>query len=223
MPTILVEIRAAEGGDDAKLLVREQIAIYRRLCDRRVFSIDIVDDREGTVVLEVAGKLADVCFANESGGHRWQRVSPTEKRGRVQTSTITVAVMPVVSDIKVNTTNRDFEWQATRGSGAGGQNRNKTSTAVILTHKPTGLTVRCESERSQYQNRRTAMSLLLSKLRANAVETASAGTTQQRRQQVGSGQRGDKRRTIAVQRDDVVDHITGRQWSFKDYVKGNWD
>lgn len=187
-----------------------------------VFSVDIVDDREGTVVLEVAGKQADECFADEAGGHRWQRIPPTEKRGRVQTSTITVAVMPIATDIEVNTTSRDFEWQATRGSGAGGQNRNKTSTAVILMHKPTGVTVRCESERSQYQNRRTAMSLLLSKLRASAVESASAGLTQQRRQQVGSGQRGDKRRTVAVQRDDVVDHVTGKQWSYKNYVKGNW-
>jgi peptide chain release factor 1 len=130
--------------------------------------------------------------------------------------------MPLATDAQVQARDADFEWQATRGSGAGGQHRNKTSSAVILRHLPTGLTVRCESERSQHQNRRTAMTLLLGRLREqklSAQESAQAGA---RRSQVGSGQRGDKRRTIAVQRGVVHDHPTDRRWSWRDYERGDW-
>lgn len=187
------------------------------------FSLDLIEERPGQVVLEVAGVGAADLFRYESGGHRFQRIPPTEKRGRVQTSTITVAVLPVCSDVELNLSSRDFTWQATRGSGAGGQHRNKTSSAVILTHVPTGLTVRCESERSQHQNRRTAMTLLQSRLVEAARVEATQNRSQDRRKQVGSGQRGDKVRTCAVQRDQVVDHQTGRQWTWRQYERGQWD
>lgn len=174
------------------------------------------------MVLEVSGPGAAAAFADEPGGHRWQRVPPTEKRGRVQTSTVTVAVMPAATDAQVSSRDADFEWQATRGSGAGGQHRNKTSSAVILRHVPSGTAVRCESERSQSQNRRTAMSLLLRKLEERRGAASASAEASSRKRQVGSGQRGDKRRTVAVQRDEVVDHMTGRRWSFRDYARGNW-
>lgn len=130
--------------------------------------------------------------------------------------------MPLATDAQVQARDADFEWQATRGSGAGGQHRNKTSSAVILRHVPTGIVVRCESERSQHQNRRTAMSLLLRYLQDRVTQSQEAAQAGSRRSQVGSGQRGDKRRTIAVQRDTVHDHVTGRRWSYRDYERGDW-
>ena len=171
----------------------------------------------------MTGAKADSLFENEAGGHRWQRVPPNEKRGRVHTSTITVAVLPEpTAQQMAPISERDIEWQACRGSGAGGQNRNKRDTAVQMRHVPTGMTVRCESERSQNQNRSTALALLRARLWAGR-ETAEANEQAAlRRWQVGSGMRGDKRRTIRTQDGQVVDHLTGRVWRLKDYLRGQW-
>lgn len=174
-------------------------------------------------ILEVSGTGEAELFRNEAGGHRFQRIPPTEKRGRVQTSTITVAVLPVCTDRDLTLLPSEFTWQATRGSGAGGQHRNKTSSAVILTHIPTGLTVRCESERSQHQNRRTAFSLLRAKLEAEKRTADEKNRAKDRKNQVGSGQRGDKIRTCSVQHDRVVCHLTGREWSWRNYSRGMWE
>lgn len=116
----------------------------------------------------------------------------------------------------------DIEWQACRGSGPGGQNRNKVNSAVQIWHRPTGIMVRCESERAQYQNRQTALAML--RARIWQVKQASADQAQaaSRREQVGSGQRGDKRRTIRTQEGQVVDHVTGRRWRLKEYLRGEW-
>jgi len=195
------------------------------MCDAAsggVFSAALVEERPGIAILEVSGAGAEAAFADEPGGHRWQRVPETEKRGRVHTSSLTVAILPVATDAEVDVRSSDFEWQATRGSGAGGQHRNKTSSAVILRHIPTGIVVRCESERSQHSNRRTAMSLLLFKLRTQSQEGAQAGRAKLRRDQVGRGCRGDKIRTVAVQRDEVVDHRLNKRWSYREYERGGW-
>lgn len=168
------------------------------------------------------GKQVWSIFKDEAGGHRWQRIPPTEKRGRVQTSTVTVAVLPEPTETQLVLRDQDLEWGTCRGSGAGGQNRNKTESAVQLKHVPSGIMVRCESERSQHMNKATA----LSTLRARLWEARHAGLAEtrsnERRQQVGSGMRGDKRRTIRTQDGQVQDHVTGRRWSYKDYVRGNW-
>ena len=140
----------------------------------------------------------------------------------MQTSTVTVAVMPEPTELQLRLDPGDLEFSTCRGSGAGGQKRNKTESAVVILHVPTGLQVRCETERSQHQNRATALALLRTRL-WEAERSRSAGDLAQlRRQQVGSGMRGDKRRTVAVQRDEVVDHVTGRRWSYRDYYRGNW-
>lgn len=117
---------------------------------------------------------------------------------------------------------RDLEWSACRASGSGGQHLQKTDSAVNLVHLPTGLTVRCQSERSQHANREIALRILRARLVAKQQADAGAARGDLRRRQIGSGMRGDKRRTIRVQDDSVVDHETGRTWRFKDYVRGAW-
>ena len=145
---------------------------------------------------------------------------PTEKHGRVHTSTVTVAVLPVPSDTALVVPDRDLEWKTTRGSGAGGQHRNTTDSAVQLTHLPSGLSVRCESERSQHQNKRAALGHLRSLLHARARDAREANHNASRRSQIGSGQRGDKRRTVRLQADQVVDHVTGRRIRARAYLRG---
>jgi peptide chain release factor 1 len=174
-------------------------------------------------VLRVSGPGAERTFADESGGHRWQRVPPSDKRGRVQTSTITVVVLPEPTPLEVKIDERDLEWSTCRASGDGGQHLQKTESAVQLRHRPSGIAVRCESERSQHQNRATAMAVLRARLHARALEAHRAERDAARRAQAGSGERGDKRRTIRAQDGFVTDHVTGRRWSYRDYVRGHWD
>jgi len=221
MGSIVVEIHAAEGGADARDLVREQLGIYLRYCENHGLSVELVDEKAAVVTFRVSGEQAAELFKDEPGGHRWQRIPPTERNGRVQTSTVTVAVLGEPSEAEVHIADRDLEWTACRGSGAGGQARNKTSSAIQLRHVPSGLMVRCESERSQAQNKRTALALLRAKLWERQQGVADEGRAADRKAQVGLGERGSKRRTIRVGDDQVVDHISGRRWRFRDYVKGN--
>jgi peptide chain release factor 1 len=187
-----------------------------------VFSCDIIDDRSSIISLQVTGPKADEIFKDEAGGHRWQRIPPNEKRGRVHTSTITVAVLAEPKEGTFVIPEADLEWVATRGSGAGGQARNKVSSAVQLWHIPTKTMVRCESERSQTQNRHTALVLLTAKLYEKSQQASSQAASEVRRSQVGSGMRGDKRRTIRTQEGVVNDHVTGRKWRLKEYIRGQW-
>ena len=188
-----------------------------------VFDCFIVDERSGFLSFQVSGKGAKATFAQESGGHRWQRVPANDKRGRVQTSTVTVAVLEEPREHDLRIEDKDIEWQTCRGSGAGGQHRNKTESAVQMTHLPTGIRVRVENERSQHQNRETAMRVLKARIfeaRQTAAAEARAGS---RRSQVGSGMRGDKIRTIRAQDGQVTDHRSNKQIRYKDYVRGNWE
>jgi peptide chain release factor 1 len=147
-------------------------------------------------------------------------VPPTEKRGRVQTSTITVAVLDPPEPCDLEISDGDVDWQAFRGSGKGGQKRNKTASAVRITHKPTGIVIRYESERSQSQNLRVAKALLAARIQQQVEATAQNERHISRKDQVGTGMRGDKRRTIRVRDDRVKDHLTGRTVSFKQYMRG---
>lgn len=147
---------------------------------------------------------------------------PTEKRGRVHSSTITVAVLPEPAAAAVALPARDLEWSACRASGAGGQHLQKTDSAVQLRHLPTGLVVRCEGQRSQHQNREVALATLRARLLAAAAAAQDRDRGDARRRQVGSGMRGDKRRTVRAQDGTVVDHLTGRTWRLRDYERGEW-
>jgi peptide chain release factor 1 len=173
-------------------------------------------------MIRVSGKNVKKIFRDEAGGHRWQRIPPTEKRGRIHTSTITVSISYEQSAAKANIRDNDLEITTCRGSGAGGQHRNKTDSAVQIKHKPSGLIVRCESERSQHLNRITAMTLLQARLTEAKEKKRRQENAKNKKQQVGSGMRGDKRRTIRQQDGVVNDHKAGRSWQYKDYVKGNW-
>jgi peptide chain release factor 1 len=187
-----------------------------------VFDVELVEELPGLIVFRAVGKEADAVFRDEPGGHRWQRVPPNEKRGRVHTSTITIAVLPEATEAQVHLDPRDLETRTCLGSGAGGQYRNKTESTVVIKHRPSGLVVRCESERSQHQNRATALLLLRTRLWAAAKAQQHGATAAARRGQVGSGMRGDKRRTLRCQDGVVTDHLTGRRWAFEAYKRGDW-
>jgi len=182
-----------------------------------------VEDRPGLMRLAVSGSGARKVYGSEGGGHRWQRIPPTEKRGRVQTSTVTVAVMDPETSGGVALNPADVEIVATRGSGPGGQNRNKVASCIVATHRPTGMQVRIDNERSQHQNREKALQVLRARLSDAAKSAQNAERDAGRRQQVGSGMRGDKVRTYRTQDDQVTDHRTGQRWRLKDWMRGIWE
>ena len=140
----------------------------------------------------------------------------------MQTSTITVAILPEPSSEAFEINEHDLEWSTTRGSGPGGQNRNKVETVAVVRHKPSGITVRAESERSQHRNRILALRVLRAKLLADFENRSHKEESDRRKRQIGSGQRGDKRRTIRVRDGQVKDHVTGRTWELQRYLNGEW-
>lgn len=175
------------------------------------------------MVLRAEGVGARELFEGEAGGHRWQRVPPTEKRGRVHSSTITVAVLgeePQGETLAIPA--HELAWSTCRASGSGGQHLQKTDSAVQLVHVPTGIVIRSEGQRSQQQNRLVALRTLHARLLQAQRDRAAAQRAAERRAQVGSGMRGDKRRTVREQDDTVVDHETGRTWRYREYRRGNW-
>lgn len=186
------------------------------------FSIELVESRPGFALFRVSGAGAYAAFQGEGGGHRWQRVPPNEKRERVHTSTVTVAVLREPSESEVRIAPQDVEVTTARGTGPGGQARNKTESAVIVKHRPSGLVVRCDLSRSQQQNRSTALAMLRAHLLEARQTAAVKAENNARRAQVGSGMRGDKIRTIRSQDDSVTDHRTGARIRFRDYERGEW-
>lgn len=170
--------------------------------------------------MQIEGENAHDIFKNESGGHRWQRIPPTEVKGRVHTSTITVAVLDLKENQDLIILDSDIDIITTKGSGPGGQHRNKVESCVVVTHRPSGLVVRSESERSQYQNKITALSILKTKLRVVEENGRKNQENNIRKNQIGSGERGDKIRTYRVRDDRIIDHKSGRKVSLKQWQKG---
>lgn len=186
------------------------------------FDAEIIDEWGGMMVMRISGQNAAELFAGEAGGHRWQRVPPNERKDKVHSSTVTVAVFP---EMRVSggpvVRESDCEITTCRGSGPGGQNRNKTESAVQVKHKPSGMIVRCETERSQTQNKTTALSLLQARILAADLEKCLANVRQLRQKQIGSGERSDKIRTVQMQNGQVVNHVTGKKASVERYLKGD--
>lgn len=195
-------------------------ASTRRWPHRSLFRYEILEGRPGFLLFRATGKDVARAFENEGGGHRWQRVPPTEKRGRVHTSTVTVAVLPEAGANEVHIDPKDVKESFTRGRGKGGQHRNKTDSCVVILHKPSGIKVRIDGGRSQHINRQTALQVLRARLQAAKQDQSGKARNANRKAQVGGGARGDKRRTIAIQRDAVYDHVTGKRTSWKQYSRG---
>ncbi len=170
-------------------------------------------------MFRVTGEHENV-FQYESGGHRWQAIPPNERGGRVHTSTVTVAVLPEPTQQDLIIPPGDLEGWATRGSGPGGQNRNKVESVIMARHTQSGTLVRGEVERSQHQNRELAMKVLRAKLYDRQQAAVSQGRNADRRDQIGSGQRGDKIRTIRVRDNIVIDHRTGNKMRLDRYQQG---
>ena len=185
------------------------------------FDVETLTEDASSVTLRIAGKRAAHLFRNESGGHRWQRVPPTEKRGRVQTSTITVAVLREPEATEVAIDDRDLQWSTCRASGSGGQKLQKTDSAVQVLHRPSGIVVRCETERSQHTNRQRALGVLRARLLEAAAGAAHEERNRTRRRLIGCGQRGDKRRTIRVRDGTVIDHELGVSVRLRSYLRGD--
>lgn len=180
----------------------------------------MVSDRESELVLQVSGQGAWELFRHEAGGHRWQRVPPTESNGRRHSSTFTVAVFQDHGATRSAFSEQDVEIQATIGHGPGGQHRQKNATAIRAIHRPTGIVVFQQSERSQRDNLRLAIDTLRARVDGAAAAASHGRVNQDRQQQIGTGERSDKIRTVQEQNDRVIDHRTGKKISVARYLKG---
>lgn len=205
--TIYIEVRGAAGGDEAKIWAADLLRMYARFAAKKGWKTTQVD--EGTLM--VSGQGALEALRHESGVHRVQRIPATEKRGRVHTSTATVAVVPQIAQSQLQISQGDLAWQFYRSGGSGGQNVNKVSTAVRLTHKPSGIIVTSQTERFQEANRQIALELLRAKLYARQEEERNA-QVQGFRLAIGSGDRAEKIRTYNFPQDRVTDHRIGKSF-----------
>jgi peptide chain release factor 1 len=226
--SVIVEIRAGAGGDEAALFAEVLYRMYTSYAESAGWRTDIIDLNETEIggfkmiVFQIEGEGAYSRFKFESGVHRVQRVPVTEAGGRIHTSTVTVAVLPEAEEIDVEINQSDLEIDTFRASGAGGQHVNKTSSAIRITHKPTGIVVTCQDERSQHKNRDRAMAHLRSLLLQREQDAQTEDIQGQRRSQVGSGDRSERIRTYNYPQGRVTDHrINLTLYKIEDVLNGD--
>jgi len=226
----IVEIRAGTGGEEAALFAADLYRMYMRYAERAGWKVELMDWNDTgiggfkEVIFSLKGKTAYGKLKFESGVHRVQRVPETEAQGRVHTSAATVAVLPEVEDVEVAVNPADLDVTTFRAGGKGGQNVNKVETAVRITHKPTGIVVACQQERSQFQNKERAMKMLRAKLYEMKVNEQTASITAQRRSMVGGGDRSEKIRTYNFPQNRVTDHRIGLTlYNLAEVVDGKLD
>ena len=227
---IICEIRAGAGGEEAALFAGTLFRMYSMYAERKHWKLVVLNEHETglggykEISFMVTGKGVYSRLKFESGVHRVQRVPETEASGRIHTSTATVAVLPVVEDVQININPADIKLEVFRSSGAGGQHVNKTSSAVRLIHIPTGIVAECQTERSQTQNREYAMKLLQSRLYEKEKQERDAKLANERKSQVGSGDRSEKIRTYNYPQGRITDHRIGLSiYQMENFLNGDLD
>lgn len=212
----ILEIRGATGGDEAKIWASDLLRMYIRFGQTQGWKVEMVNDN----AIRIRGNLAFTKLQFESGTHRVQRIPTTERYGRIHTSTATVAVLPEIVETEIFIRPEDLQWEFYRSGGKGGQNVNKVSSAVRLTHKPSGIVASAQNERDQSQNRHVALSLLRSRL-WEQEELKRQQTMGEARSVIGRGMRAEKIRTYNFPRNRVTDHRITKSWhDLEDIVDG---
>ena len=227
---IICEIRGAAGGEEAALFAGTLFRMYSMYAERKHWKLEVLNENATElggykeISFMITGKGVYSRLKFESGVHRVQRVPDTESSGRIHTSTASVAVLPVVEDVEVELNPADIRMEVFRASGAGGQHVNKTSSAVRLIHEPTGIVAECQTERSQVQNREYAMRLLKSRIYEMEKQKQDAELANERKSQVGAGDRSEKIRTYNYPQGRITDHRIGLSiYQMEDFLNGNLD